>query len=212
MAGGERPPRPKHGPLAESRWDDAAGRWRVRLTAEGERAVAAFLADHPHPWRGPLNRMERLKKAVECRVVTLDAVRSAANEGVWRSAVAWAKGGTPSRAWFFGGVSYYLRKLYYDLGRAGKLRPPDASLDGHAASTTDRHPDYYEADRLAGAVLRLTGRQREAVSRYYGLGGHRPDPRGCQGVAEAMGLSRAAAEKLVERGVRALRTLMGNPK
>jgi RNA polymerase sigma-70 factor (ECF subfamily) len=118
---------------------------------------------------------------------------------VWQLGADWAPGGSVA-AYLFTAVRYRaLNRI--KTGRASqRLRDAVLAETDHASHRSDPYPDVALVARVRRELRTLTERQRDALRLRYEHGHTMPQ------VARVLGVDVTAAEKLVARGLAALRT------
>jgi hypothetical protein len=198
---------PRHGPLAESRFDPALGRWRVRLTDLGRLRVEEYLLSVGGPaWRKPARRLPKVMAMLRCGAVLPDDLESAAHHGVVNAARYAPTDGPLPPAFVY----------YRVLARLGHL-VASRKRDIPRSAMTGGDPDRLSAaggescgagdvERLRAALGRLPPDEREVVLAKYGMDGYPSLP--VAQVAAGFGLNRSAFAQRVVRAERKLRKIM----
>lgn len=215
---------PVHGPYAESWFDAAAGKHRLRLTPEGKAKAAEYLLRYPHPIRLLIATWPAAYRAARIARLTDEEIDALCLEGV---ALAFARY-DPTRGAAVGtAIVWGLRAAVGNAVRQARRARDQVIVDFSAlanrcedvsiesvrvrtpAAASTGHGSHSVADDMTEAIGRadLSAREEAILARRFGLNGELP--RTNANIGAELGISPERVRQVQELAIRKIRNALG---
>jgi hypothetical protein len=194
--------RPVHGPYASSAYDAAEGKWRVRLTDEGQAFCAAYLEKWPAPGAVLAHSCPGLYLTCRLTGIPSEDIDAACLSAV---AIATVRFEPARNCKFVTALVWSLRGEVSDLLNRHTTVRSHETVNAHAEKTlrirTAPAPADPDARFDVPQILKtLSAKRRTALTLYFGIDGHQEGP--LEDVGRRMSVSKEMARQLVEMGLR----------